>query len=163
MTINFPTPAAVRAGLVSVALAVRTPCVLVSCTMTTAAAAWAQAISVSQIQGTIQDSTGAVLPGVDIKITQTDTGLVRTTVSGPDGGYLLPALPVGPYRLEATLQGFKTYAQTGIVLQVNVNPRIVITMEVGTVSDQVTVTANAPIIETKSTSVGQVIDQQRIE
>ena len=132
------------------------------CMLVTSAVASAQVISVSQVQGTVQDSTGAVLPGVDLKITQTDTGLVRTTVSGADGGYLFPALPVGPYRLEATLQGFKTYVQDGIVLQVNTNPRIVITMSVGTVSDQITVTANAPIVETKSTSVGQVIDQQRI-
>ena len=134
----------------------------VICMLVTSAVASAQVISVSQVQGTVQDSTGAVLPGVDLKITQTDTGLVRTTVSGADGGYLFPALPVGPYRLEATLQGFKTYVQDGIVLQVNTNPRIVITMAVGTVSDQITVTANAPIVETKSTAVGQVIDQQRI-
>lgn len=126
------------------------------------ALAAAQAISVSQVQGTVQDASGAVLPGVDLKITQTDTGLVRTTVSGADGAFVFQALPVGPYKLEATLQGFKNYAQTGIVLQVNVNPRVLITMEVGRVEEGITVTANAPMVETKSTAVGQVIDQQRI-
>ena len=123
----------------------------------------ARAQAVSEVQGIVQDGTGAVLPGVDVKMTQTETGLVRSAVSGPDGGYLLPALPPGPYRLEATLQGFRNYVQNGIVLQVGVNPRIVVTLEVGAVADAVTVTANAPLVETQSTAVGRVVEQQRIE
>jgi hypothetical protein len=129
--------------------------------LVTATAAFAQAVS--EVQGTVQDSTGAVLPGVDVKMTNTDTGLLRTAVTGPDGGYLLPALPPGPYRLEATLQGFRNYVQNGIVLQVGVNPRIVVTLDVGTVADAVTVTANAPLVETQSTAIGRVVEQQRIE
>jgi len=128
-----------------------------------AASGIARAQAVSEVQGIVQDGTGAVLPGVDVKMTQTETGLVRSAVSGPDGGYLLPALPPGPYRLEATLQGFRNYVQNGIVLQVGVNPRIVVTLEVGTVSDAVTVIANAPLVETQSTAIGRVVEQQRIE
>src|SRR4051812_2880072 len=123
----------------------------------------AAAQAVSEVQGIVQDGTGAVLPGVDVKMTQTETGLVRTTVSGQDGGYLLPALPPGPYRLEASLQGFRNYVQRGIVLQVGVNPRIVVTLEVGPVSDAITVNANAPLVETQSTAVGRVVEQARIE
>ena len=126
-------------------------------------AAAAQAISNSQVQGTVHDATGAVLPGVTITMTQTTTGLVRTAVSGTDGGYVLPALPPGPYRLEATLQGFKSYVQSGIVLEVGVNPRIVVTMELGAVAETVSVEANSPLVETQSTAVGQVMTQQQIE
>ena len=55
---------------------------------------WAQATS--QIQGIVQDSSGVVVPGVEIKVTQTDTGIVRTAISGEDGRYVLPNLPIGP-------------------------------------------------------------------
>jgi hypothetical protein len=84
---------------------------------------WAQATA--QISGVVQDSTGAVLPGVEVTATQTDTGISRMTVSNETGAYVLPNLPVGPYRLEAGLPGFRTFVQTGIVLQVNANPTIV--------------------------------------
>ena len=122
----------------------------------------AQAISVSQVQGTVQDSTGAVLPGVTVTMTQTATGLVRTTTSDTDGRYLFQALPVGPYRLEASLDGFRPYTQTGVVLQVNVNPTIPIRMELGALTDAVTVEASTVMVETQSTGIGQVIDSERI-
>ena len=138
-------------------------CHAVLCVFVTCGAAWGQAISVTQVQGTVQDSTGAVLPGVTLTMTQTDTGLMRTTTSEQDGRYIFPALPVGPYRLEAMLDGFSKHVQSGIVLQVNVNPTIVITMQVGAVSDSISVTAKASLVETQSTGVGQVIDQKRIE
>ena len=81
---------------------------------------WAQATA--QITGTVKDQTGAVLPGVEVTATQTETGIPRTAVTNETGSYVLPNLAIGPYRLEATLPGFRTYAQTGIVLQVNANP-----------------------------------------
>ena len=65
------------------------------------AAASAQAGSTAQISGTVTDSSGGVLPGVDVTVTQTDTGLMRSAVTDATGGYTLPNLPVGPYRLEA--------------------------------------------------------------
>ncbi|PYS46470.1 MAG: hypothetical protein DMG13_29880, partial [Acidobacteria bacterium] len=81
---------------------------------------WAQ--STAQVSGTVKDQTGAVLPGVEVTATQTDTGLKRSVVTEETGSYILPNLPVGPYRLEATLPGFRTHVQTGIVLQVGSNP-----------------------------------------
>src|SRR5207248_2070445 len=74
----------------------------------------------------------------------------------------LTSLPVGPYRFEASLPGFRTYVQTGIVLQVNNNPVINAVLEVGRVADQVEVQANAGLVETRSTGVGQVVDNQRV-
>jgi hypothetical protein len=68
---------------------------------------WAQAAA--QISGSIKDQTGAVLPGVEITVTQTATGVIRSTITDETGSYVLPNLALGPYRLEASLPGFRTY------------------------------------------------------
>jgi hypothetical protein len=124
--------------------------------------AWAQAVSGAQISGFVRDSSSGALPGADVTVTQTDTGLSRTTVTASDGAFAFPNLPVGPYQLKIGLQGFTTFVQDGIVLQVNSNPVISVTLQVGAVSEQVTVTANTALIETRSTGIGQVIDNQRV-
>src|SRR5438552_5594771 len=93
---------------------------------------WAQTAAVSQISGTVQDSSGSAIVGAGVRVTQTETGFTRTAVTGIDGVYRFPDLPVGPYRIEATQKAFESYVQTGIVLQVNVNPTINITLQVGT-------------------------------
>src|SRR5438874_12327438 len=87
--------------------------------------------STAQISGTARDQSGGVLPGVEVSLTQTNTGLVRTVVTNETGSYSMPDLPVGPYKLEASLPGFRTFIQTGIVLQVGSNPVINIAMEIG--------------------------------
>src|SRR5439155_26184771 len=86
------------------------------------AAAFAQTVSVAQIRGSVKDPSGAALPGAEVKVTQTDTGLVRNVLSDETGTFTLPNLPIGPYKLEVSLEGFSTYVQSGIVLQVNSNP-----------------------------------------
>src|SRR5262245_37877267 len=121
---------------------------------------WAQATA--QISGTVRDQSGAVLPGVEITATQTDTGIMRSTVSNETGSFVLSNIATGPYRLEAALPGFRTYLQTGIVLQVNSSAVINPVLEVGQVSEQVEVQANAVQVETRSTAVGQVIENERI-
>src|SRR5438105_1922764 len=90
---------------------------------------WAQATA--QISGTVSDQTGAVLPGAEITATQTDTGVARMTISNETGVFVLPNLPLGPYRIEVALPGFRTFVQTGVVLQVNSNPVINARLEVG--------------------------------
>jgi hypothetical protein len=85
------------------------------------ASAWAQTAEVS---GRVTDESGAVLPGVTVTVTQTDTGFIRSVVTDGSGSYVMPNLPTGPYRLEVALQGFRTYVQTGIVLQVASPPVI---------------------------------------
>jgi hypothetical protein len=128
----------------------------------TGANAWAQAGATAQISGTVRDSSGGVLPGVDVTVTQTDTGLKRNAISEADGSYVLPGLAPGPYQLEATLQGFRTYSQTGIVLQVGASPIINVAMAIGQVAETITVQANASLVETKNLGVGQVMDNKRI-
>src|SRR4029077_6058 len=116
----------------------------------------------AQINGTVRDQTGAVLPGVEVTATQTDTGISRSTVSDESGSYILPNLAVGPYRLEATLPGFRAFVQTGIVLQVNASVLINPVLAVGQVTEQVEVQANAALVETRNVGVGQVIENERI-
>jgi hypothetical protein len=120
---------------------------------------WAQT---AQIQGTVLDSTGAAVPGAQVKVSQTQTGAARSTNSAADGSYLFANLPIGPYRLEASKPGFSTYVQTGIVLQVDSSPAIDVALKLGAVTDQVQVEANAGLVETATTSLGQVIENQRI-
>ena len=121
---------------------------------------WGQ--STAQIQGNVQDSSGAAVPGAEVKATQTDTGVVRSVISGTDGVYVLTNLPVGPYRLEVNHQGFATYLQTGIVLQVAGNPTIDVTLKVGATSEQVQVQANAALVDVEGVGVGTVVENQRI-
>ena len=124
--------------------------------------AWAQGGATAQISGAVKDSSGGVLPGVDVTATQTDTGLKRSAVTETDGSYTLLNLPPGPYRLDAVLQGFRSFQQTGIVLQVGGNPVVNVTMSIGQVAETITVQASTPLVETKNTGVGQVMDNKRI-
>ena len=121
---------------------------------------WGQ--STSQIQGVVLDPAGAAIPSALIKATQTDTGLVRTATSSGDGTYVLTNLPIGPYRLEVTKQGFKAYSQTGIVLQVASNPTVNVSLQLGALSESIQVESNATLVETQTTSVGGLIENRRI-
>src|SRR5258705_13724771 len=135
--------------------AISTACAALLLVVFASVSLWAQATA--QISGTVKDQSGAVLPGVEITATQTDTGVARSTVSNETGSYVLPNLPLGPYRLEATLPGFRTFVQTGVVLLVNANSVINPILEVGQVTEQVEVQANASLIETRSAGVGTVL------
>jgi hypothetical protein len=119
-------------------------------------------VSTAEIQGTVQDASGLAVQGAEVKAAQTETGAVRTATTAVDGGYVLPDLPVGPYQLEVTKEGFSKYVQTGIVLQVASNPTIPITLKVGQVTEQVSVQADAALVETQATGVGNVMENQRI-
>ena len=90
---------------------------------------WAQATA--ELTGRVTDESGGVLPGVTVTVTQTDTGFTRSVVTEANGLYVVSNLPTGPYRLEVALQGFRTYLQTGIVLQVAATPTINVVLSVG--------------------------------
>ena len=118
--------------------------------------------STAQINGSVRDSSGLAVAGAEIKATQTATGVIRNATSDGEGGYVLPNLPIGPYVVEITKAGFSKYVQSGVVLQVNSNPTVDAALKVGSVSEQVTVEANAALVETRSTGVGTVVDNQRV-
>jgi hypothetical protein len=102
------------------------------------------------LSGRVTDESGAVLPGVTATATQTDTGFMRNTVTDASGAYILSNLVPGPYRLEVALSGFRTYVQTGIVLQVAASPVINVVLTVGSVEESVTVEGAAPLVDVKS-------------
>jgi hypothetical protein len=135
---------------------------LIGCVAFAAIYAAGQAVNTAQMHGTVTDPTGASIVDAQIKATQTATGMVRNTVSGPDGSFTLSNLPVGPYLLEVTAQGFQTYRRDGIVLQVSENPKVDVSLKVGAVTQTEEVRADAVMVKTDETSVSQVIDQQRI-
>jgi hypothetical protein len=126
-----------------------------------ASVAWAQ-LSTAQLSGRVTDESGAVLPGAAVTVTQTDTGLTRTVVTNENGTYVLPNLPTGPYRLETMLQGFRTFTQTGIVLQVAAAPVINVAMAIGSLEETVSVEAAAPLVDVQSAGIGDIVDNERI-
>src|SRR5438132_7687809 len=122
----------------------------------------AAAQATAQITGTAKDQTGAVLPGVEIVVTQSQTGATRNTVTNEAGLFILPSLPLGSYQLEASLPGFRTYVQTGIVLQVDNNLSINPVMQVGQTTENIEVQANATQVETREVGVARVMETERI-
>ena len=122
--------------------------VVVFSLLLTGSLAWAQATA--ELAGRVTDESGAVLPGVTVTATQTDTGFTRPAVTDGSGAWVMSNLPLGPYRLEVSLQGFRTYVQTGIVLQVGATPTINAVLAVGTLEETVSVEAAAPIVDVRS-------------
>jgi hypothetical protein len=121
-------------------------------------------VSTGQISGRVTDVTGAVLPGVTVTATQTDTGFLRVSITNELGVYTLAALPVGPYTLEAVLPGFTTFVQPGITLQVNANLVVDPVMQLGEIAELVTVVARPSDVqvETRRMGVATVVEQERI-
>ncbi|HZT33805.1 MAG TPA: TonB-dependent receptor [Bryobacteraceae bacterium] len=122
----------------------------------------AQEVAVAQVGGVVSDPSGAPIAGAQVRMTETSKGLVRSTLTDGQGRYALPNLPVGPYQLEVTASGFKSYLQSGIVLQVGNNVEVNVPMQLGSLSESVEVTAGTTMVETRENTVSQVIDERRI-
>lgn len=115
------------------------------------------------ITGTVTDSQSARVPGAEIVATQTATNLTFKTTSSEDGTYSIPNLPVGPYSLSATASGFKTVNRSGLVLEVSMRMRVDITLEVGAVSESVTVSGETSRVQTEESALGTTVERKRIE
>ena len=140
---------------------VRHLCAVATILLLTAAAASAQ-LATAELNGRVTDSSGAVLPGATVTATQTGTGLERTVVTDETGSYLLSNLPVGPYRLEVSLQGFRSYVQTGLVLTVGATPTVNAALDSGSLEETVTVEAAAPIVDVRSAGISNVVENEEI-
>jgi hypothetical protein len=125
------------------------------------AAAQSQAINGS-IEGTIHDNTGAILPGVTVTVTNTDTGAERVVITNEEGVYRAPLLPLGTYTVGAELQGFRKYEQKGITLSAGQVALINITLNVGNVSETVTVTGESPVAEPGKIDLGRTIGENEV-
>jgi hypothetical protein len=112
------------------------------------------------IVGAVTDSSGAAVPKAAITVTNEETGLKRTVTSNENGLYVVPSLPVGSYSVVAEATGFKRQSISGIVLQVNQEARIDLTLQVGQLTETVTITGQATLLQTETAAVGQVIDNR---
>ncbi len=115
------------------------------------------------ITGTITDAMGASVPGAQIIVAGEATGLNRQTKSGDLGNYTLALLPPGTYRVTVERQGFRPITRAGVELKIDQTARLDFSLEVGSMSDKVEVTANAPLLDSETSSLGSVVDQSKIE
>jgi hypothetical protein len=128
-------------------------------------AAWrlpAQSVGGSQIGGTVTDPSGGLVPSAKVKAVQTETGQERSTVTSSTGSYVIPNLPVGPYTLTVTSEGFQSYVDSGIILTVGSSSTVNVALKVGDTSQSVQVTADAAMVQAQDTSISEVIDPRRI-
>lgn len=114
------------------------------------------------ISGLVTDTTGGAMPGVAITVVNIGTNATFTTTSNDTGFYTLPAMPVGQYTVTAEKQGFKKEVRSGFTLQVDQHAQINLRMEVGNITETVEVSAQAPLVDAGSATVGQVVENRRI-
>ncbi len=124
--------------------------------------ALAQTTGTATVVGTITDNTGAVVPGAAINIVNNETQFVYNGETNTEGGYYVPNLNPGTYRLTIQAQGFKRYVREGVILRTSEQPRIDVQLEVGSVTESINVAASAPLLETETTSTGQVLEGETI-
>lgn len=128
-----------------------------------AVTALGQAGGSAQVSGVVSDTSGAIIPGAQVKIVQIETRVTRSTTTDANGFYLIPALPVGSYELRVSQPGFNNYSQSGITLQVDQHSTMNVSLKPGAASETVQVSADVATIDMSANSIQQVIDRQRVE
>jgi len=116
----------------------------------------------TEILGIVEDSSGAVIPGVAIKAKHVSTGQERKATTGESGVYVLSFMQPGEYTLTADKPGFKTEVRTGLGLQLNQKARVNFILPVGAVAENVEVSAAGVILNTDDATIGNVVEQKRI-
>lgn len=114
------------------------------------------------ISGRVLDASGAVVPRATVTARHQATNVKVTAASNEQGSYLLPYLPPGSYKLTAQANGFKTYTREGVELRMDDRLQIDITLELGAISESVTVSAETPLLQATNASLGQVIEQRSL-
>ena len=116
----------------------------------------------ASVVGTVKDPSGAVLPGVSITVRNTGTGLSRDSVTNERGDFTVPLLPIGAYEIGAELSGFRSQIKAGITLNIDDRIRVDFTLQVGDVAERITVSGAAPLVQSETTAVGNVIENAKI-
>jgi hypothetical protein len=119
-------------------------------------------VTTAAINGSVRDSSGAPLERVAIRVSNDETGYARSMVSGSDGSFHAPLLPLGPYTVTAEAAGFSRYVQRGVRLELNQNARLDLVLAIGNLQETISVTASAPIVDTAGSSAGAVIEERTI-
>jgi hypothetical protein len=129
--------------------------------VTTVGAAFGQGFQ-GGLRGSIKDA-GGIVPGVEVTLTNEQTNIKRSTVTNERGEYVFANVDPGNYGVKATLQGFKTIDRGGIRIGTQQFLTLDLTMEVGAITENVTVTGSAPLIETSNASTGTVLDTEALQ
>src|ERR1019366_3299729 len=114
------------------------------------------------ILGVVKDASGGVVPGATITATNVDNAQARTATSGSDGAFRFSSMPVGHYNIRIEASGFKTSMQTGLVLDVATEVTVNPVLEVGSAAQEVTVTGEAPLVNTSTSSLGGLVNEQQM-
>src|SRR5688572_6552254 len=114
------------------------------------------------IHGSVTDPSGAAIPDAKVVALLEERGTVRELVSSREGDYIFPSLAVGTYTITVQAQGFKMFRRSGVTLTTEQNVRIDVPLEVGNVSESVTVAAEAPLVDSRSSVIGTLIDSRRV-
>src|SRR6058998_2917494 len=123
----------------------------------------AQGSFFTSLSGTVADSSGAVIPGADVKIKNNGTGAEYNTVTASDGGFTVPSLPGGTYSVTVSLMGFKTATLNEVTLNASVPATVKVTLSVGTLEENVTVVGeSATVVQTQSPSISNNLTSQAI-
>jgi hypothetical protein len=130
-------------------------------TLTCAASAAAQT-TLGRLGGTVLDTSGAVLPGATITLTNENTNQVQTAVSGENGTYVFAQVPVGTYKVEVGLQGFKTFTYSKVAVNVGQEYSLTTRLELGAMTESVDVTAGASLVSTTSPEVSATVLQKQV-
>ena len=120
-------------------------------------------VDTGAIVGTVQDSSGAQIPDATVTVIEEATGRKETTRTGPDGSYIFSPLHLGAYTLTAEKQGFKTTTQEHIQVTIQARLEINPKLEIGSISQNVQVTASGPILDTQNSSLQQLVGEQAID
>lgn len=124
---------------------------------------YAQQSASSGLAGLVTDSSQAAIPGATVTVTNVGTNAQRTTITDGEGRFSVPALPPATYHIKVELQGFQTADLPNFVLRQGETARPTVTLGIATIAESVTVTSEAPLLQTQSASVGQVISEKQIE
>ena len=119
-------------------------------------------VTTGSISGTVKDSGGAVLPGVSIKLTNTDTGVTRVVIADEVGRYNAPQLSLGGYEIAAELPGFQTALRRGVTLTIGREAVVDFALQVGSVAQEVTVNAEAAMVATSNANLSYLVDEKKI-
>src|SRR6476646_9718170 len=116
----------------------------------------------AELAGVVKDATGAVISGASVTVVNEDTGMKREVHTDERGSYTVPLLPPGRYQTSIQRTGFRSVERKGLVLHVNETANVDYALEIGSVNETVTVTGEAPLLETSQSSQGSIIDNAKV-